>query len=89
MEVYKCVGHSGYIPLHPLSSLLLQERRGRERENRGREREMERKKKELSRGERERETSISYIKLLQCASLPLLPGGEGLRPKYLLIVCVI
>lgn len=55
MKAYKCVGHSGYVPLHPLSSLSLQERRGRERENRGREREMERKKKELSRGKRERD----------------------------------
>lgn len=37
-----------------------------------------------------RETSISYVNLLlQSASLPLLPGGEGLRPKYSLIICVI
>ena len=35
MKAYKCVGHSGYVPLHPLSSLWFQERRGRERENRG------------------------------------------------------
>lgn len=66
--------------LCPAASFILvvvRERKGRQGE------------REESTGEgRERlETSISWINLLlQCASLPLLPGGEGLRNLFIMQV---